>query len=568
MAQMWPRRIPQTIRNDPLRAAECHVYDALQKLGDGWVVFYSRPWLGLSRTGEEIDGEADFVVAHPDFGLLSIEVKGGEIACDPATEKWTSTDRHKVTHTIKNPVAQARASKHRILELLKESPHWRPRWIRIRHGVIFTDTSIPRRDFGPDRPRAIFADKQEFSTDIGGWLQRRFNAFESDDRNDANGGLGEDGVRALTKLLAEPFHLRVPLGHFMDDDDHEIEVLTQQQFIILSAIELLPRIVVHGGAGTGKTVLAVETARRAAERGQRTLLTCFNRALATRLALRIGPSVEMRGFHSLCGIAASRAGLSAPKGLSDHELHERILPELLFDAASLLPEFRFDTIVVDEGQDFRTHWWPALESILRPSGRLVIFHDSNQRLYGDIGTLPKELSAQPIPLNQNLRNTDAILEVTLRHYKGAPILPNGIPGLPVDSHVASDADKIRERLVQVVARLSDVEHVAPDDIAIIFAHEREGRILAPAGLVGRVPVAQCDQPIAGAVTMDTVRRFKGLDSRVVIVIATPELSAEPELAYVATSRARTHLMAIGDRNSLANLLNGQASAAAKSIAPA
>jgi hypothetical protein len=530
------------------------VYDALkQALDDRWTVFYSRPWLGLSRTGDEIDGEADFIIAHPERGFLAIEVKGGEIDYDPASERWTSTDRNKIEHVIKNPVAQARDAKHRILDQLKKSPHWPVRFVCIRHGVIFPDTAIHDRDYGPDRPRYIFADRREFQSDLAGWIERRFQMATPDDAVGNSAPFGDDGVRALTKLLAEPFHLRVPLGHLMDDDDHEIEVLTQRQFVILSAIELLPRIAIRGGAGTGKTVLAVEVARRAAERGQKTLLTCFNRALAKRLTARIGTGVELRSFHSLCGFAASNAGLSAPRGVSEHDLHENILPELLLDSASRLPSLRYDTVVVDEGQDFRAHWWPALESVLKPGGRLVVFHDSNQRLYHDVAALPKELAAQPIPLNQNLRNTDAIHAMAMRHYAGEPILPSGIAGIPVEMHVTAEPAKCRHKLLEVIGRLCEVESVAPDDIAILTANESEGRMLAPEGLIGRIPVVPCDAPIPGAITMDTVRRFKGLDARAVIVIATAALTVDPELAYVAISRARTHLVGIGDADSISAL---------------
>src|SRR5262245_25743364 len=99
MAKLWPHRLPAEIRNNILRAAERRVYDALAaQLDDSWTVFYSRPWLGLSPTGEEIDGEADFVVAHPQRGFITIEVKGGAISYDPRENRWTSTDRFGVIH--------------------------------------------------------------------------------------------------------------------------------------------------------------------------------------------------------------------------------------------------------------------------------------------------------------------------------------------------------------------------------------------------------------------------------------------------------------------------------------
>src|SRR4051812_19515940 len=130
MAVMWPRRLPREVRDKPFRRAECRVYERLEVgLDARWAAFYSRPWLGLTSTGEEVDGEADFIVAHPDEGCIALEVKGGRIDYDPREEKWTSTDRYDVERKIKNPVGQARTAKHQILQKLQESSHWRPRRI-------------------------------------------------------------------------------------------------------------------------------------------------------------------------------------------------------------------------------------------------------------------------------------------------------------------------------------------------------------------------------------------------------------------------------------------------------
>jgi hypothetical protein len=78
MATMWPRALPAEVLLNTLRSTECEVYRRLQKiLEDPFVVFYSRPWLGIKPDGQEIDGECDFVVAHPKLGFVTLEVKGG-----------------------------------------------------------------------------------------------------------------------------------------------------------------------------------------------------------------------------------------------------------------------------------------------------------------------------------------------------------------------------------------------------------------------------------------------------------------------------------------------------------
>jgi len=78
MAMMIPNPFPL----DPRRpSSEKKVYQKFQEvLDDRYTFFYSRLWSTITRSGEERDGECDFVVAHPDYGFIAIEVKGGGIS--------------------------------------------------------------------------------------------------------------------------------------------------------------------------------------------------------------------------------------------------------------------------------------------------------------------------------------------------------------------------------------------------------------------------------------------------------------------------------------------------------
>ena len=75
---IYPSKLPIEIINDPKRNAEVQVYDALKDLSEnGFHVFYSCFWLdNRENPVPSGDGEADFVIAHPDYGVLTIEVKG------------------------------------------------------------------------------------------------------------------------------------------------------------------------------------------------------------------------------------------------------------------------------------------------------------------------------------------------------------------------------------------------------------------------------------------------------------------------------------------------------------
>ena len=350
MAVMWPKRLPGDIEKRTLRQTECEVYRRLQtELDDSFVVYYSRPWLGLKPDGEEIDGECDFVVAHAKMGMLALEVKGGAVAYDPGGERWTSTDRWGFTHTVKNPVGQARTAKHELLRKLRHSRRWEARRIRARHGVILPHASAPAVDLGADMPKRIFCFFEDFKAGLGEWIRRRFGDRPTDQHRTED--LGRDGLRALEDILAKPFHLRTPLGVRLSLDDDELRTLTQQEFHILRSIADYPRVAISGGAGTGKTVLATEEARRWAESGARTLFVCFNRRLATEVHRRLqeGPPVSVMTFHRLCKHMITQAKLVLPCADSETQLLEDIYPDCLLKAFEKHPEARYDAIIVDEG---------------------------------------------------------------------------------------------------------------------------------------------------------------------------------------------------------------------------
>lgn len=524
--RMWPAVLPRQIRESSLRAAEVKIYDLLAtSLGSGWVVFYSRPWLGMTPSGEEKDGECDFVVMHPALGYLTLEVKGGGILYDPATDQWRTIDRHKIRHNIKNPVRQAVSSKHELLKQVKTLKIWPNRFIRQRHGVIFPDAELPPGNLGADSPREIFCCRDDLDN-ISSWIKDRLSGGTADD-------LGADGIRAFEDLLARPFLLRVPLGHYIEDDEQAIAALTPQQFHILDSVGHLNRVAAGGGAGTGKTILAIEDAIRLAQRNLRTALICHSEPLAAHLRHKLSMIKSNVDVWSLTGLCRELSGKAGIEYATEQGIEKGI--EALLSATRTMPSLKFDAIVVDEAQDFRTHWWIAIEEILKDpqSSWLHAYFDTNQSVYGD---LAKELAAfriVPIHLTRNLRNTRAIHEAASRFYKGIPIAADGPDGIRVEWHEVRD-DKINSRAVATAQHLIK-EKVAAEDITILTA--RAETIAAIRNRAG----------FPTGVTVSTVRDFKGLECKAIILAATRELADEPELAYVSLSRPRTHLVVIGEK---------------------
>ncbi len=546
MAVMWPRRLPPDVTGNMLRSTECEVFRRLEAvLDDSFVVFYSRPWLGLRPDGEEIDGECDFIVAQAQLGILTLEVKGGAVAYDPRTDKWTTRDRWKVTHTIKNPVRQARSAKHELLRRLNESPHWKARRIRARHGVVLPHSSAPPSDLGADMPRWMFCFSDGFENRLRDWILERLGDAPPDEGRTRP--LGPDGLHALETILAKPFQLRTPLGALLSRDDAAIQVLTQQQFHILRAIEAVPRVAISGGAGTGKTVLAIEEAGRCSELGARTLFVCYNRPLAVEVRRRLkgGPPVTVMTFHELCADMTRCAGIPQPEGVPETQLFEELWPELLMQAFERLPDERYDAIIVDEGQDFLPLWWIAVEAALAPNGVFRTFFDNNQRVYASAIRLPENVDLVPIRLTLNLRNTRRIHELVRQHYTGYEIEAIGPEGVEVRWIRADTPDDLTQRISDCVVQLDSLERVPPDDIAVLVATEKAIDRVAPSNRIGGCRTARCDEDMDGRIVVDSIRRFKGLERPVVVIAATPDTVIDMELPYVALSRARTHLVIAG-----------------------
>ncbi|WP_162291137.1 NERD domain-containing protein [Pseudodesulfovibrio profundus] len=538
-----------------MRNAECKVFDKLEsELGPGYVVFYSRPWHGLTPQGNEIDGECDFIVAHPQYGVLFIEVKGGVISHDPASSKWTSTDRYQIVHTIKNPVEQARSSKHNLLRKLKDTNSWPTHWVHLCHGVIFPDCEVPAHDLGADMPREIFCDGNQFNNSFKTWIKDRLcpNAAA----NNCN-PIGSHGIAALEELLAQPISLHRPLIFDVDDNDRVITALTQNQFIILNSIQNIRRAAISGGAGTGKTVLAQEEAIRCSKEELSTLFVCYNSALAKQIQKDLAdyPDIPVHTFHSLCGYLARESGQPLEK-IPGKDFYDEILPEALINATEILSHMKYDVIIVDEGQDFREHWWVALDGLLKENAKLRVFWDCNQAVYGE-PSLPQDTNSIDIPLNKNLRNSKHIFDIIKTRYKGTPLHPTGPDGYPVEWLKTADITPPIDVTSITIKRLIEKEKIPPKDIAILIATEAEQ---LKQELIVRLPDISFDNSHtdqSDCVVVDTIRRFKGLERPIVVIVATEQLTTNQQLQYIGFSRARTHLVIVGSNNDLSQLSTTQ-----------
>lgn len=549
MARVFPKVIPEEIRNDHERSSECRVYDRLvEQLDDDYYVFYSSPWLGTRPDGSEVDGEADFIIAHPSHGMLTVEVKGGRITIGE-DQQWRSTDRGGITHMIKNPVRQANDSKHALLKKLKESPAWTSRWITARHGVILPSTAPESRDFRPDMPLQIFAFDEDMDS-LDRWVLNRFAAREDDDPHSGS-DLGEDGCNALRNLITRPIQMRVRLQTHIDEDLDQIRLLTEDQIFILREIEQNKRMAIAGAAGTGKTVLALEKAITLAEEGEgkRVLLLCFNAPVGGYLRDAVADSANVTAthFHDFCRTVFSQAAAQTGEPIRDiGQLDESQIGAELADAFIEAETGEYDALIIDEGQDFSDRWLKALEVVVKDGddGVLYVFYDNNQKVMSRGIQYLTELPVARYRLSRNFRNTKRIFRTADPFYKGDFVRPVGPQGGEVQWLTAESPDEIKTRLVEQIGDLINNHNVRPDEIAVLVPDVAACSELAPKRRLGRYRVTDTGEHESGAVTLESIRRFKGLESPVVMLVQGMGRRIEEELLYTGITRAQSMLYVI------------------------
>ena len=564
MVKVYPEALPNRVRNEPKRSAEVRLYDELrQQLPAGWIVFYSVAWLGRTwENGSPQDGEADFIVAHPKHGVLLIEVKGGRISYSGARRQWVSTDREGNDHDI-DPFNQVMQSKHALLHKLKSLPRWSREWITLGHAVAFPLSDVSRIPLPPEASADIILDGNDLlrlavriPAILAYWNGQAQQPFQS----------GAALIADLEKLLAPTISLPNPLSLEVKDEEREILRLTEEQFHLLDFLSRTRQAAMSGCAGSGKTTLAVEKAKRLAREGFRTLLTCYNKSLALHLTEAIGKHEHLTvcTFEQLCYQMARDAQLSLPssqRSVPDQQhISEDDFADLLINAVEHRPDLAYDAIIIDEGQDFPDTWWLALETCLsvKQNSIFYVFYDDNQRVYSLRGSIPADL--QHFPLTENVRNTRTIHRALVAYYQGeSPSSPRGPVGRSIEiQHYETEAE-LRKLLYQQFQKLIDAERLASSDIVVLTPRALERSVLPALKLDGNYKLVEHSSGKQREVLYTTIQNFKGLERRVVIIVELDEelLAAEATrdaLCYVAFSRPRNYLILLGKQSVIKSLL--------------
>jgi len=339
---------------------------------------------------------------------------------------------------------------------------------------------------------------------------------------------------------------------------HESKVpFTDEQSKVMFDLHWSKRARITGCAGSGKTALALMTARRLAASGERTLLTCFSRSLADHLSelLKDQKNLVVSSFHALCLRVGKQVGITAPGGWNNRAWLEKF-PDMLKKAMLSDPAMKFDAIIVDEAQDFRDNWWEAIERSLAgsDSSRLFYFMDDNEVTNQTLAKLPSV--DHTAHLSINLRNPMIASSMLTNSYKSFREMKfaRGTPA-PIEFYRCEDEETMVQTIEHVVYELVDKGKYLSTDLVMLTPRSPKLSSALLCRFKGTTRVVRRLSDIPNHAILSRSFTFKGLERRVGIIIDLDDRFAmltDDEIrsfVYMSFSRFIERLVVLGSQSS-------------------
>ena len=343
----------------------------------------------------------------------------------------------------------------------------------------------------------------------------------------------------------------------------------------LSAIEMKPlRLRVRGTAGCGKSMVASRFAEGAVAAGKRVLLVCFNRPLAERVKMSVPRDAHVNTFYGfLDRFLISRGHKLAYEQMGERGFWEDVQGRVIGEVIG--PEWKFDTLIVDEGQDFDPQWSEILRLFLKADSDLLWLEDLDQSIRperaNNFNSEPayKALGSNFVGFHTraNYRSPETIARYIQRVLPFDFLPCNSLPGLGVGAATYKEAGEQSKRVAAIVTDLvrTGFQH---SDIVILsmrgltratLAHEKRVGNFTLSRPTGGYDLLGNQLFENGQLRFDTVYRFKGQEAPAIILTDVDPDQDRPDhaerLLFTGMTRATVRLeIVLREGNSAAERL--------------
>ncbi|MDO5582234.1 MAG: NERD domain-containing protein [Planctomycetia bacterium] len=516
---------------------------------EGWTVFHS---LNISEHVRNPNGEADFVIVAPNKGILVLEVKGcKKVKYENRT--WYYGEEQK--GDVRGPFLQADEARRSIKAYLdKNAPDLKD--VPFYSAVVFTYCQlnvksmewrewqcVDSRDLNSRSMDQIicniFSREQKHLEQTQKQCKGKEKLFSLKEAN------------RMVEILKPQLYTTERLADRISRTERERIHFTKEQFDALDVIEANDHVVFNGPAGTGKTFLALEAARRLALSGIRTLFLCFNKNLGAWLEGQTKdiPDLTVQTLHH-CMVSAGN--IDVPENASANfwkvQLPYKAVQKVNAGSCPV-----YDCLILDEAQDIICPEYVVfLEYVLNggfQNGRWYFFGDfDNQNLYlpemekKNYREMDRKIPHVRYPLKKNCRNTPRIASFISKTCKLDPdysayLRTDG--DMDPEIHYYHSEKEQKQLLEKTLARL--LEELDEKEIVVLSLKKEciASKISGP--LKEKLkPFPKTDEK---GVFYATIHSFKGLESSIVILtdLESKELAAIKSLFYVGATRAKDQL---------------------------
>lgn len=527
------RKIFEWFKNDPLTK--------------DWVVFHS---LGIENHQTVVFGEIDFLVAASNQGVFALEVKGGRIRREDGV--WIYTDKYGVEHEkVRGPFEQASEGMFSVkAELKRRSPRDSVKNTLCGYGVMFPDIEYENTDIDVSQEQ-IF-DKRDGQY-VGRYIKRlaEYNKEKFKSKKVFVVYPSGDDVDDIVNVLRRDFDKAVPLSTKIEYSENAIIRLTEEQYRCIDGLRSNKRCLIHGAAGTGKTILAIKNAKESVAEGKKVGFFCYNLLLEKELRRHFDNSTILPKYvGSLTKYIEdmlTAAGIVDMRKVTDYKrFYTEELPSLALDYLAEHP-VKFDKIIIDEAQDLLYgNYLFVIDALLNgglKKGEWFFFGDFDYQTIYCRGTsydglyelLENEANFATFQLTVNCRNNINVQKEMSKLVGLDMEVLNKDAGLPPVRYITTDESDGVELVEEEIAKLV-ASGVAKKDITLLSPFKFEKSVASKIKKYKIEPVMSDTNDI----TYSTIQGFKGLENSVIMLLDIQTYN-KPDLMYVGMSRARNML---------------------------
>lgn len=517
MAKMYPKNLSLYQHT----YSEAKVFNALkEQLDDRISVFFSISWIA-NVNGLKEQSECDFLIFDPMYGFLTCEVKGGK-GLKVENDEWYLIDNNEERKLKRSPMRQAEESSRYFYELYSKE------FMFDFKGVygsisIFPNFVINDPILMDNRPDELVLDL----SDMDNLAQCITKAFIFWKRKHSTIGFTQDQKKNFLSLIQKRIAISAAAGALIEDKEKEIDTINRVQDNYVYLLKNYKQAFISGGAGTGKTWIALKFAKKELEEGKDILITCYNPGLIKFFS-------EHLKEYSKAKIATIPQ-LFEEDGIEDKELSS----DKIYEYYESNTFKKYDTIIVDEAQDCDFYIAMVIRMHLKKDeDSIYVFYDMTQNIHNLDFKEGFLINNKSFCLQENLRNTASIYSWAQKNTNlGMDVITNQIVG-PTPTQVKfNDFYNMKNELENKLIELIVKEYVDSKFITIlsddVLYNDLLKKKIAKWTLVNRNPISPYE------IQFHKVEDFKGLESNVIFYLHSQDSS--DVIDYVAYTRAKYYL---------------------------